>query len=153
MQFILFFISSWCKIANAARNWKILSSKQQRRPLLSLVYKFFFYGSLCLGMGVQVQEMLGQLLRSLEISCINEGVGWSHPTVVPSSWDKKCLRVCVLHGRASKKVSFSDLQKQLLSVYFFTVSLHTSVRGTVHRDFWPPVFFIIQTGLGHWPMG
>ena len=27
------------------------------------------------------------------------------------------------------------------------------LKGTVQRDFWPPVFFIIQTSLGHWPTG
>ena len=26
------------------------------------------------------------------------------------------------------------------------------LKGTVQRDFQPPVFFIICTGLGHWPM-
>ena len=44
VQFILFFILPWCKLASRARNWmKIMSPKKQRRPLPSLLYKSLFY--------------------------------------------------------------------------------------------------------------
>ena len=32
-------------------------------------------------------------------------------------------------------------------------NLHSLFKGTVQWDFWPLVFFIIRTSLGHWPMG
>ena len=32
-----------------------------------------------------------------------------------------------------------------------TVNKGQTLKGTVQRDFRPPVFFIIRTGLGHWP--
>ena len=34
--------------------------------------------------------------------------------------------------------------------FFFTIGV---LIGTVQRDFRPPCFFIIRTGLGHWLMG
>ena len=34
-----------------------------------------------------------------------------------------------------------------------THSILCLLKGTVQRDFRPPVFFIIPTGLGHWLMG
>ena len=32
-------------------------------------------------------------------------------------------------------------------------SIYVYIKGTVQRDFRPPVFFIVQTSLGHWSMG
>ena len=43
VQFILFFLSSWCKIASAARNW-INSVPKQQWPLPSRLYISFFCG-------------------------------------------------------------------------------------------------------------
>ena len=37
VQISLFFISSWCKIDSAARNWRNSAPKRQRRPLPSLL--------------------------------------------------------------------------------------------------------------------
>ena len=49
-EFIIFFISSWCKIASMARNIINNTSKQQRRPLPSLLSLSFFYAIQKLGM-------------------------------------------------------------------------------------------------------
>ena len=47
--------------------------------------------------------------------------------------------------------------KNGLFAFLIQIQLNTNpkhcIKGTVQRDFRPPVFFIIPTGLGHWPMG
>ena len=45
------------------------------------------------------------------------------------------------------------LQVWSVSGFMFIPANSTSLKGTVQPDFRPPVFFIIRTGLGYWPMG
>ena len=45
----------------------------------------------------------------------------------------------------SHEIRYGFLVSQLKTLLY--------VKGTVQQDFWTPIFFIIRTNLGHWPMG
>ena len=85
MLFILFFKSSWWRIAKA-------SPKQQRRPLPTRLYLFFFCGAQCAGLGSSAHHVscLWSAVRcsSCLVCCLSEKVTleWKQSAVLSARW-------------------------------------------------------------------
>ena len=78
VQISLFFISSWCKIASAARNWRNSAPKRQRRPLASLLLWPLYT---CTG-----SEIVGGLFSRLMTIFLRWWILWKSPNRCMIRW-------------------------------------------------------------------
>ena len=89
----------------------------------------------------------------------------SHPKVNPFYVYSLSVKKCILshpnvnlfhvYSLSVKRCILSQLKVNPFYMYSLSVKkcILSQFKGTVQRDFRHPVFFIIQTVLGHWPMG